>query len=301
MRVADIYLDQYFEQGFTVVPDFLDADELAAARDALWTMFPRPEEYFADPGAHEALQRSQFHGLREFPFAHFDLNRIAVHDDLADVARRILETPEVRLYKGEVWAKYGGGVNHDQDHHRDFGNHTLVVPRADGYARALTTFIYLCDVSPTNGATAVVPRRHTDHIPLGVRRAGTGELRDNELLATGTAGSLLMYSTEIFHRGTALTDPRSSRFMILADYRAADAPWVQKQAFGNHGNRAEMIEFVTRATPAQRTLVEIPPPGHEYWNSQTIADMAIRYTGIDMSPYSSALDAPPDVSESADR
>ena len=27
---------------------------------------------------------------------------------------------------------------------------------------------------------------------------------------------------------------------------------------------------------------------HEYWNDQTIADMAIRYPGIDMSPYATA-------------
>ena len=284
MRVADRYVDEFFDVGFTLVPAFLDESELVAAQAALWSVFPTPTDYFADPAQFEWLRRGQFAGLREFPFAHFDLNALVVHDDLADFARRLIGTDEVRLYKGELWAKYGD-VDYEQPHHRDYGNHTLVVPRADGRWRQITTFIYLNDVTEANGATAIVSPRLTGEIPLGVRRVGAGELRDTEQRLCGAAGSLVVYSTDVFHRGTAFTDPTATRFMVLADFRAADAPWAQKQAFGNHGNRAEMVEFVTRATPAQRTLLDIPAPGHEFWNDQTIRDMGLRYPGIDMTPY----------------
>jgi hypothetical protein len=37
--------------------------------------------------------------------------------------------PRLSLYKVELWAKYSGAANYDQPLHRDFGNHTLVVPR----------------------------------------------------------------------------------------------------------------------------------------------------------------------------
>jgi hypothetical protein len=50
-----------------------------------------------------------------------------------------------------------------------------------------------------------------------------------------------------------------------------------------------MIEFVTNVDPATRTLLDIPAPGHPYWTDQTIADMGVRYPGIDMSPYRATL------------
>ena len=46
-----------------------------------------------------------------------------------------------------------------------------------------------------------------------------------------------------------------------------------------------MIEFVTNVDPDTRTLLDIPAPGHPYWTDQTIADMEVRYPGIDMSAY----------------
>jgi hypothetical protein len=104
-------------------------------------------------------------------------------------------------------------------------------------------------------------------------------------LACGKAGTVLVYSTEVFHRGTSMTGTNASRFTVLADYRAADATWTSKQAFGNHGNRPEMIEFVTNVDAATRTLLDIPAPGHPYWTLQTLADMEVRYPGIDMAPY----------------
>jgi Phytanoyl-CoA dioxygenase (PhyH) len=289
MRVPDHHIDEFRHQGFTLVEGFLTPDELAVAREALWAVFPHPDDYFADPTAHAQLQKHSFSGNYKFPFGHFELNRLTVHPDLADIARRMLDTPDVRLYKGELWAKYGGGVDYDQLLHRDFGNHTLVVPRADGSWCDLTTFLYLSDVDESNGSTAVVPRDHSRHIPLGINKPAPDGLGEHELRINGPAGSLLLYTSDIFHRGTAITDPTGSRFMLLADYRRADAPWFQMTAFGLHGENPAMRELVTRATPEQRTLLDIPAPGHPYWNAQTIVDMAIRYPGIDMTPYKVAI------------
>ena len=75
---------------------------------------------------------------------------------------------------------------------------------------------------------------------------------------------------------------------MLADYKAADASWTNKHAFGHLGQHPEMIEFVTNVDPATRTLLDIPAPGHPYWTDQTIADMAVRYPGIDMAAYHAA-------------
>ena len=108
---------------------FLDSDELAAAQEALWLHYPRPEEYFADPDAHAWLATDQWAGIVRGPWRSWSLNRLAFHPDLLDLAERFLGSADLRLYEAELWAKYAGAVDYDQRHHRDFVNHSLVVPK----------------------------------------------------------------------------------------------------------------------------------------------------------------------------
>src|SRR5437879_13408860 len=63
MRVPDRCLADLGESGYLVFEGFLDADELAAAQEALWLHYPRPEEYFADPAAHAWLATNQRAGM----------------------------------------------------------------------------------------------------------------------------------------------------------------------------------------------------------------------------------------------
>ena len=35
----------------------------------------------------------------------------------------------------------------------------------------------------------------------------------------------------------------------------------------------------------ERDLFGFPRPGDAYWNEQTLADVALRYPGMDMAPY----------------
>jgi hypothetical protein len=46
-----------------------------------------------------------------------------------------------------------------------------------------------------------------------------------------------------------------------------------------------MKRFIERATPRQREVLGFPPPGHPYWNPETLAAVATRYPKMDMSPY----------------
>jgi hypothetical protein len=278
-------LDTFNTDGFVLVPDVLTADEIDILRKGVFESFPAPEEYFANPAQFAHLTDTPFAGLVNFPWVSPELNRLVAHPRVVSIVRQILGLDDIRLYKGELWGKYSGNTDYDQHHHRDFGNHTLVVPSVERRWMQVTTFTYLCDIDATNGATAAVPKRYTADIPLGQRGTQPGELRDREVLASGKAGTTLVYSTEVFHRATSMTGTNTSRFTVLADYRAADATWTSKQAFGNHGNRLEMIEFVTNVDVDTRTLLDIPAPGHPYWTDQTIADMEVRYPGIDMSPY----------------
>ena len=42
-------------------------------------------------------------------------------------------------------------------------------------------------------------------------------------------------------------------------------------------------------TPRQRDLFGWPPPGSDYWNEQTLRDVAARYPHMDMTPYAEGV------------
>ena len=129
MRVPDRCVADLRQRGYLVFEGFLEADELAAAKEALWLHYPRPEEYFAAPAAHAWLATDQWAGIVGGPWRSWTLNRLAFHPDLLDLAERFLGSADLRLYEAELWAKYAGAIDYDQRHHRDFVNHSLVVPK----------------------------------------------------------------------------------------------------------------------------------------------------------------------------
>ena len=110
MRVPDRCLADLREQGYLLFEGFLGADELAAAREALWLHYPRPETYFADPAAHAWLAAGQWAGEVGGPWGSWNLNRLAFHPDLLDLAERFLGSADLRLYEASLWAKYAGAV-----------------------------------------------------------------------------------------------------------------------------------------------------------------------------------------------
>ncbi|MGC1341376.1 MAG: phytanoyl-CoA dioxygenase family protein [Candidatus Binataceae bacterium] len=285
MRVPERNLAEVWDQGFTIVENFLDPDTLAAAQQALWEIYPRPEDYFRNPDEYPQLSRGPFAGLRLFPYSSWALNRLAVDRDLVDAAERLLGTEDLEIYKIELWAKYSGAANYDQFHHRDYGNHSLVVPRADRQHTQMTTFMMLSDVTAEDAPTKLVPLKFSRELPLSRGRVPLGELFDREVAATAPAGSLLIYKTDVFHRGSDFTGVQRSRFMMLVDIQQRGWRWQGKMNWPNRADAPGMCDAMVRMTPRERDLFGWPPPGSEYWNEQTLADVAARYPGLDMTPY----------------
>lgn len=284
MRVPDAALSEVRERGFTLVEGFLPPDELAAAQKALSLHFPSAEEYFADPGSHSEYARSQFAGVEEFPYRSWDLNRLAFHPDLVDAAERYLGTHELHLYKVELWAKYAGAVDYTQPLHRDYGSHSLVVPRPEAHYQQTTTFIYLSDVTAADGPTHLVPFVIGKQVPYSPLYLELGALADAEYEAVGPAGSLLMYRTDILHRGSDFTGSGRSRFSLLADYQVRGTTWGGKMAWPKQSPQ-RWAKLMPRCTVRERDLFGFPRPGDAYWTEQTLADVAARYPGMDMDPY----------------
>jgi hypothetical protein len=291
MRVPDKNLAEIWDQGYTLMEGFLDRDTLAEAQGALWDVFPKPEDYFADPSQHPRYAKSQFAGVKLFPYPAWPLNRIAVYPDLIDAAERFLGAEDIEIYKVELWGKYSGAIDYDQMHHRDFGNHTLVVPSLDRRHAQMTTFILLSDVTEADGPTKVVPLKHTRELPLVPAQQPFGAFFDEEVSVTGPAGSLFVYKTDVLHRGSNFTGQGRSRFVMLVDLQARGWRWNGKMSWPDHADRPGFNDAMVNMTPRQRDLFGWPPIGSDYWTDQTLRDVAARYPGMDLTPYAEAMPA----------
>jgi hypothetical protein len=289
MHISDDVLGEVRTRGYAVMNGFLSVDELEAARIGLFEEFPRPEDYFAEEEQYRHLVKHQFAGLRTGPFDSWALTRTAFHPDLVDAAERFCGTSQLELYKMELWGKYSGAVDYDQAHHRDFNNHSLVVPRRDLRWPQLTTFILLSDVTEQDGPTKVIPRRVGDGIALVDQGFDRQTLLESEVAITGPEGSIFMYTTDVLHRGSSMSGVERSRFVLLADYAARGNPWMGKLSWPGLANRPAFAKLMANASPRERDLFGFPPPGHEYWNEQTLRDVAARWPGMDISPYESGI------------
>jgi len=277
--------------GFVVLPGYLAGPELAAAQRDLAVVYPSAEEYHAAPaeGRNRAYTGDEFGGVIPFPFATVALSRLVVHDKLIALAEAVFATSDIRIYAAELWAKYSGAASYEQEHHRDYLNHTPLVPAADDVRwRGLEMFIWLSDVPEDHGPTHIVPLPVTagaPALPHGYLRSQRPEFYDRERSGAGSAGTVVAYSTDTFHRGTEITAPRSARFSAHTSYKHADNHWTSRHSWGDRSFYPDWNPFAEQATARQLQLFGFPPPGHPYWTPQTLRDLAVRYPGLDTSSW----------------
>jgi hypothetical protein len=159
------------------------------------------------------------------------------------------------------------------------------VPSRRQPATQMTTFTLLSDVSLEDGPTKLVPLPVGESVPYWPNKLPMGEFADEEISVTGPAGSLLIYRTDILHRGSQITGERSSRFMLLADYDVWGNRWTGKTAWPNSALNDAWRDMIERASPRERQLFGFPAVGDPYWDAQTLADTQFRYPKMDISPY----------------
>ena len=272
--------------GFVVLPGYLDGPELTAARLDLSAVYPSARQYHAAPGEgrNRVYTGDGFGGIIAFPFPTVALCRLVVHDKLIALAKAVFGTGDVRIYEAELWAKYSGAANYEQEHHRDYLNHTPLVPSPDLRWRGLEMFIWLSDVPDDYGPTRIVPLPVTagaPALPHGYLRSERPDFYEHEVSGAGPAGTIVAYSTDTFHRGTEITAPQSARYSAHVSYRHADNLWAGRHAWGDRSFHPDWKPFVEQATVQQLLLFGFPPPGHSYWTPEAIEGLQVRYPGLD--------------------
>ena len=81
-----------------------------------------------------------------------------------------------------------------------------------------------------------------------------------------------------------MTGPGRSRFSILADYQVRGRPGAAKWR-GPRQSPERWARFIPQCSVRERDLFGFPRPGDPYWSEETLAGVAARYPGIDLSPY----------------
>lgn len=296
---ADGISDAWHTDGFVILPGYLPSADLAPALSELELLFPTAEGFHdrSDP-RHERYRGDEFDGIDRFPFASPELNLLAVSPRLVQLAEQLLAARDLRLYSAEAWAKYTGATSYEQDLHRDYLNHTLLVPTTADRYQQLEMFVFLSDVGEELGPPHLVSQAHTAALPANPnfypRHGGQGDfvaaenhegLYAVEQSGAGPAGTVIAFGLGTFHRGTALVQPGGARYTMQLGFRPAHVEWAQRQAWADHAHTPQWYRFVQRATPRQLELFGFPPPGHPFWTPETIARLQQRYPQLDTGPW----------------
>jgi phytanoyl-CoA dioxygenase PhyH len=292
LRIKAEHVDHYREYGYVAVPGFIDGETLATVRREIALYAPDADELEVAPRRYAPLLREPGLLQWDFPFTGQLLNRISVDDELLDFAEQILGVDDLILMQSILWAKYAGTSNFDQELHVDYDENTLVYPRGGGFDQILM-LIYYSDITPEMGPTYIVPWENgTPSVPDDgfwppYRRRDTyAELYEKEQPLYAEAGTLMMMSIRTFHRGSAIRAARGARFTHHLGFCSASNQWMGRYRQWPHfGTEPAMKSFLVNATTRQRTAIGFPPPGHPYWNSDTLTGVAERYPGIDLSEY----------------
>ena len=306
MSEIDDAVAHFDEHGWVLVPRLVPAADIEAAQAQLFRIYPTPEEVASgerterteaflpggsvDDGGRRFRAR-QFTGLRQAPTGDPALDALAVHHRILDLVDALLAPDEVRLYQAETFAKYFGAAEYEQPLHIDETNHTLLPPRADGRFRQVQLFLYLSDVTEGRGPTRVVSKQLTsgiDHDHLYFDRSGRVRLDEHEVAAVGPAGSVLAYSADTVHRGTSMTEVGCGRFFFNLAYRPASVDWVGALPWPRLGVDPAVKPWIESLDVRQLLAVGFPPPGHPYWDDETLTATAARYPNLDLAPFRAA-------------
>ncbi|MBT3767162.1 MAG: phytanoyl-CoA dioxygenase family protein [Rhodospirillaceae bacterium] len=276
-------IEQYYEEGYTVVEGALPADRLAETLrltdeiiDAARGLSDDDERY--DLEESHTPDDPRVRRLKS-PFLHWPFFDDLLRDALVLDVIEPLMGPNMRLYNNKMNIKapgYGAAVEWHQDW--AFYPHTNDVGCAVGF--------YLDDVTATNGPMMMIPGSHKgpvfDHHAQGYFCGAMDPVKcpldyENAVPVMGEAGTMTIHHVRTVH-GSALNHSDKPRRLLLQGYFAADAwplvgfkPGQDLDQFNELVVRGE-ASLVPRLedVPARMPLPLAPNQGSIYENQLTL-------------------------------
>ena len=302
---------QWREEGYTLAPDFLTPELLSEAVEAMSAAYPLSGNYKEEFGSDD---KASFPS-EKMPF----INKVTTDEKLLNATAQLLGTGDIQLIQSLAWAKRGSMktgnrlLNRDQRVHMDYGNNMWVHPPAWEAPNAVSVIIYYSDVTKTGGGTAVTPRKGRDdplykwpyqHMPgqnglpfVNDREAAEEMMKEKdpegwklrqeayarEIITSPTAGTVLFYRHDVWHRGTPVNVGTIRYVHNIA--------WVKRNSPGmctwNAGYTKDMYygwleAFVRTLNGKQLRSLGWPAKDDPYWQLEANrAAVKMRY-GVDL-------------------
>jgi hypothetical protein len=312
-QATDEEVERWQDDGWVLIEGLVGTDEIDAARDDLFEIFPTAEQYHADPAGETRRRLGQppdhddgfvwpdegpgfrddqhlWQGLFPFPGTGA-LNRLVVHPGIVDFVERALATTDLRIYQTGVSAKYTGITNYEQPMHTD-RNHSWLPAVSEAPWWHVEGFLYLSDVEAAANPTHLVSVRDSVGRPstlLLIMPDRDPEIYGMEKGAAGIRGSYLAYRPDVFHRAVDLAVPGGSRFLLNVSYKVAGQDWIGYHVSQSRATSPDWTRFVEASTPHELALFGFPPPGHPIWSAALLDATQRQYPKLDLGPWRSAL------------
>ena len=270
----------------------------------------------------------------EFPTFIDPIDDLVLSEPLILAAQKLLGTQDVRLIQADLWPKIGvadelheAQANTDQRMHMDYGNNTVLHPQWDT-PDVVAAVVYYDDCDETGGGTAYVPRHGVDdpvYQPPYVNMPGQAgnpffndraaveswfkendpnvyelrqQLYEREKVVQFKPGTILFYRHDLWHRGRPLVAGKLRRVHNLA-WKRADARGVShwNEGFARKRYYGNVESIIGRSTPLQRSVLDFPLPGDDYWNIERLKNVEARFSayGFDAAVYLQELKTKPSV------
>jgi hypothetical protein len=283
-------VEHFQHHGFVVVEGFLDRHELARALVEVNQLFPSGGDYAAmTDEQRKAVPLCHARPLGPLPGAY--LNQLMLEHELLSFTRRALEIDDPVVVQAGIYAKYQAN-GYDGGHHVDYGNNELAYPSRQPRYGQVSMMMYFDEVTPDNAPTRMVSLERTRDmflVPNSWSREGRPDLYANEVAATCSAGSLLLWGMRTVHRASQMANPSGRRVHNGIVYASASSRWIGMNGWGVHADGRDWNTLVNESSREAREALGFPPPGHDFWDEDTIAGTAARYPRFDPTPYREAL------------
>lgn len=320
MPLTSSQLDAFRRDGYIIVPDLFDSEQIKAALAEMDRIFygKRFEEYLADIDATGEVNSTEpvptkavpHYGDTEFGRAQFPttadaLDRLIENDDYLDIFEQCLDTDAASYCNAHLFGRSGPTDRRHsefpwQGYHIDHYTNCFLPPsQAVGAFDYVNCGVYLNDVHDDGAPMHVIPGSHRQVADLFPRLAKEGTLANGGITdirevpefatpvaSTAKAGSALFYSSYLVHAAIPFENKRTQRALwTLSMARADNSGWTKLANPWSGPERAFIQPFWQKTTPRVRSLFGWPPPGHAYYTSATLENLAAIFPDMDLTPY----------------
>ena len=202
----DHVVDEVREEGFAVVPDFLDEESVEQLRQDLAPIF---DDISSRPSKEFGQQTIHTHNLLAKTRA---VDSLLVEDKLLNLIEAILG-PDFQISGVAAMRPAPGDAR--QHMHRDDGHYPIPYPHPP---LIVNTLIALDPFTVENGATEVVPRSHL--------LTGKVDQEKETVSVEMPVGALLLWDGALWHRGGGNSTKNSYRRSINLNFNLA---WLKQR------------------------------------------------------------------------